>query len=172
MHQYPTLAQQSITNYLCTQKIIDPPADLSAELLANRAGCFVTLHQKNGELRGCIGTITPVQPNLALEIIHNAVQSATADPRFPALTSSQLADLEISVDVLSEPELIREAEQLDPKKYGVIIKTDDGRTGLLLPDLEGVDDAKQQMRIASQKGGINIHTDNFSLYRFSVTRYK
>ncbi len=172
MHQYPQLAYQSIKSILEDGKTIDPPPDLLDELLNTQAACFVTLHTKDGNLRGCIGTIKPIRNNLANEIIHNAVQAATGDPRFPRLEINDLNNIEISVDVLSKPEEIYGPESLDPKKYGVIVATEDKRTGLLLPDLEGVDTAEQQLSIACQKGGIDQQKVKIKLYRFTVERYK
>ena len=135
----------------------------------DKAGAFVSL-KKRGALRGCIGTFLPVQLNIASEIIHNAVSAATRDPRFPSVQADELDSLEISVDILGSPEPVSSPDQLDPKKYGVIVMSH-AQTGLLLPDLEGVDTVKQQIDIAKEKAGIpaNVTPD---VYRFTVTRYK
>jgi len=101
------------------------------------AGVFVSLH-RGGSLRGCIGTILPTRPTLAEEVAANAVQASTADPRFPPISVAELDDLDISVDVLHAPEECA-IEELDPKRYGVIV-TKGWRRGLLMPDLEGVED--------------------------------
>ncbi len=161
------LARRTIETYVREGKMIMPPAEPSPEL-KQRAGAFVSLHA-HGELRGCIGTIEPTQPNLALEIIHNAISAAIRDPRFMPVTADELADLEISVDVLSAPEPISSLAQLDPKKYGVIVENE-YRRGLLLPDLEGVDTVECQVDIARRKAGIRPH-EPVQLYRFTVTRY-
>ena len=173
MNPYVNLAQKTIEHYLQTGKTLPIPDDLPAELTDQKTGCFVSLHVKsNHELRGCIGTILPTQDSLAQEIIHNAISAAFDDPRFLPLTLEELDDLEINVDVLSEPESIDSPEQLDPKKYGVIIRTTDVRSGVLLPDLEGVDTVDQQLDIASQKAGIDLETDQYELSRFTVKRHK
>ena len=101
--------------------------------MEQQAGVFVSLH-KSGALRGCIGTIEPAQPNVAQEIIHNAISAATRDPRFPPVRPDELNDLEISTDVLGEPEMITSLDELDPKRYGVIVEKG-YRRGLLLPNL-------------------------------------
>jgi AmmeMemoRadiSam system protein A len=137
--------------------------------LPARAGAFVSLHGPGG-LRGCIGTIGPTQPTLAAEIVHNAVQAATQDPRFPPLRTDELAGLEITVDVLEAPEPVSSLDELDPKVYGVIT-TCGYRRGLLLPDLEGVDSCEQQVAIAMSKGGIRPD-EAISLERFKVVRYE
>ena len=108
---------------------------------------------KDGALRGCIGTFLPVRENIAREIISNAVSASTRDPRFDAVRPEELPWLEINVDVLSRPERIESTDELDVKKYGVIV-TDGSRRGLLLPDLDGVDTVEEQVDIARRKAGI------------------
>ncbi|GAI55203.1 unnamed protein product, partial [marine sediment metagenome] len=136
-----------------------------------KAGVFVSLHKK-GELRGCIGTYLPTQKNIAEEIIRNAISSATQDPRFPPVREEELKEIEISIDILSEPELIHSLDDLNPRKYGVIVNKG-WQKGLLLPDLEGVDTAETQLKIAKQKAGLlGIPLDQLKIYRFTVTRYK
>jgi len=169
MNDIVKLAKETIENYVSSGKIIDAQK-APAELQQKKAGCFVSLHLKNNnELRGCIGTILPTCKNLASEIINNAVSSCR-DPRFLPVAKEELNNLNISVDILSEPESINSEKSLDPKKYGVIVKAKDGRTGLLLPDLEGVDDAAYQIAIARQKAGI-MPNEKIYLYRFTVDRY-
>ncbi len=169
MNSYVNLASKTIENYLSDGKIIDAD-EAPDDLKKKSAGCFISLHLKNNnELRGCIGTILPTCKNLAAEIINNAI-SACHDPRFLPLSKDELNNLDISVDILSEPEPIGSEKLLDPKKYGVIVKANDGRTGLLLPDLEGVDDAAYQVAIAREKAGI-LANEKIYLYRFTVNRY-
>lgn len=139
------------------------PRDLPA-----RAGVFVSL-RKAGELRGCIGTIVPTQRDLAREVIHVAREASTADPRFAPVGAQELVDITYSVDVLGEPELVEGIEELDPEAYGVIVEAG-GRKGLLLPDLEGISSAEQQVAIARRKAGINAD-EPVQLYRFQVQRY-
>jgi len=170
-HQLVDLARKTIELYVRQRKVLDVSDVLDDEpkgLLATRAGAFVSLHRQ-GELRGCIGTIEPQQDNLALEIVSNAISAATRDPRFPPVQLNELDDLDISVDVLEPPERVASQEDLDPKVYGVIVEHG-GRRGLLLPDLEGVDTAEQQVSIALRKGWIDPQ-ENYRLYRFRVTRY-
>ena len=133
-----------------------------------QAGVFVSLHRR-GHLRGCIGTIAPTSPSLSTEVAHNAVQAALHDPRFPALDRSELHDLDVKVDVLHAPQTCTITD-LDPDRYGVIVSSG-GRRGLLLPDLEGVDDVSTQISIAMQKAGIAEGTP-CTLQRFRVDRYR
>jgi len=165
----PALARRAIETFINTKKIIGAPDDLP-DLFHARAGCFVSIKTREGDLRGCIGTIEPVTDTLAEEIIANAISAATRDPRFPPVRADELPNLKYSVDVLSAPEPCR-LEDLDPKIYGVIVEDKSGsRRGLLLPDLEAIDDAEQQVEIASGKAGIAPNA-NVKLFRFRAERY-
>lgn len=165
---YISLARETIYEYIKNRRRIEPPADLPQEMLTRRAATFVTLY-KGGELRGCIGSLAPVRENIAMEVIGNAISSSTRDPRFPAVGDEELKDLVISVDVLEEPEAIDSLDQLDPKIYGVIV-SNGYRRGVLLPNLEGIDEARMQVDIALRKAG--IHPDEgYAIERFKVVRH-
>lgn len=161
------LARETVESYVREGKT-PQLKELTSEM-RERAGVFVSIHKK-GELRGCIGTFEPQMKNVAEEIMANAISSATGDPRFPPVSVSELKDLDYSVDVLTRPELVAGQEQLDPKKYGVIVQCG-WRRGLLLPDLEGVNSVEEQIDICCQKGGISPDEPK-KLYRFQVKRYK
>jgi AmmeMemoRadiSam system protein A len=169
MSVYIDLVKKTIEEYLNNEKLPDTKK-LPAELLKKRAACFVSIHTKSNELRGCIGTIVPLYKNIGSEIIANSVEAAFRDPRFPPIKKDELKNLKYSVDILSEPEKIATQKELDPKKFGVIVKTIDGRTGLLLPDLEGIDKIDEQLTIAREKGNIESR-EEIELYRFSSQRF-
>ena len=166
---YVQLARLSLEAYVRERRTIRPPADVLPELLSRRAGCFVSL-KVDGELRGCIGTIAPVRANLAEEICANAISAGTHDPRFAPVGEDELDELVYDVDVLGEPEPIASTDELDPKRYGVIVSCG-GRRGLLLPDLDGVDTIEEQVGIAARKGGIDLRRDDYRLERFEVVRH-
>ena len=84
---------------------------------------------------------------------------------------SELIQLVLDVDVLSEPESVASLDELDCRKYGVIVGTEDGRRGVLLPDLAGVDSVEEQVTIAAQKGGIDARTEPLIIQRFTVERH-
>ena len=166
---YVKLARASVEHYILHHKKLPLPQDLPSELVSRRAGAFVSIHE-HGRLRGCIGTIAPVQDSLAQEIIDNAVSASTRDPRFDPIKADELAWLEISVDVLGDPEPISSPRELDVKRYGVIV-TKGRKRGLLLPDLDGVDTVEQQISIAKSKAGIAEWDRNVQLQRFEVVRH-
>lgn len=162
------LAKDAIETYIKTGKVIEPPPDMPEEWKV-RAGAFVSL-KKNRQLRGCIGTIYPTTKNLANEVIRNAIAAATEDRRFMPVTEEELPELTYSVDVLSEPVKVTDLNELDPRKYGIIVSKG-MRKGVLLPDLEGVDTVAQQLSIALMKAGIR-EDEEFEVYKFTVKRLK
>jgi AmmeMemoRadiSam system protein A len=166
---YRALARQSLEHTIITGGKLPLPADLPAELVDERAGVFVTLY-KQGRLRGCIGTIAPTTACVATEIIGNAVSSGLNDHRFDPVTKQELPYLTYKVDVLKAPERIAGPEELDVKRYGVIV-TSGGRRGLLLPNLDGIDTVEEQIAIARQKGGISASAE-VTLERFEVVRHE
>jgi len=161
------LARKTIELYVKEKKIISPPDPLPEEM-NKKAGAFVSLHRQH-VLRGCIGTFAPTMPNLAAEIIRNAIEASTRDPRFSPMRSDELGGLEISVDVLSKPEPVESKKYLDAKRYGVIVSSN-MRRGLLLPDLEGVNTPEEQIAICRRKAGIGPN-EPVELLRFEVRRF-
>ena len=166
--EYVRLAREAVEAYVLKREVLDIPAGLPEEMLSKQAGTFVSIHE-HGELRGCIGTIGPTRSSIAEEIIGNAISASTRDPRFPAIKPDELPWLEINVDVLGEAEDIDSEDELDVKRYGVIVSCG-RRRGLLLPDLDGIDTPRQQVEIAMKKGGIHKF-EKYKLQRFEVIRH-
>ena len=162
------LARRALHYHLEHGGTLPAPASLP-QALSSPAGAFVSI-KKRGELRGCIGTVEPVRENLAGEIIMNAISAGVKDPRFEPVRLEEMAELVFSVDVLTPPEKIESPEQLDPRKYGVLVRSG-RRSGLLLPDLEGIDTAEEQVAIARRKAAIGPR-EKVKLYRFEVHRYE
>lgn len=143
---------------------------ISIPELQERKGCFVSIHE-NGALRGCIGTIVPYRESLFIEIMENAIAAATKDPRFRPVGEWELDQIDLSVDILSEPEKIDSLDDLDHKKYGVIV-VKGVRKGVLLPNLEGVNSWKEQIAIAKSKAGLSeVSNEELEIFRFSSERY-
>jgi len=186
MHPLVSLAKKAVETYIKEGKIITPPEDLPKEFLQKKAGVFVTI-EKKGELRGCIGTYLPVRENIANEVIFNAIASATEDWRFGKIQKEELPELSFIVYILSNPQPVKDLKELDPKKYGVIVKTSPflslendvifnghqvPKTGVLLPDIEGVETVEQQISIACQKAGIDPTKEKIFIYKFTVEKYQ
>ncbi len=168
--ELPALARRAVETFVTEGSALKAPPNPS-QLLNQRAGCFVSIKTRAGELRGCIGTVEPETDTLADELILNALSAATRDPRFAPVRAEELTELRYSVDVLSQAERAK-LDDLDPKVYGVIVEDRDGlRRGLLLPNLEGVETAAQQVEIASRKAGI-ASGEEIKLWRFRADRYR
>lgn len=162
------LARESLEYYVKSGEYLKIPSYITRDILGQRRGAFVSL-KMDGELRGCIGTILSVTENLAQEIIRNAVEAGEKDPRFYPVEEEELMDIEYSVDVLMPSEKASR-EELDPKRYGVIVRKG-SRAGLLLPDLEGVDSIDRQLKIALGKAGI-AENEDYSIEKFEVIRHR
>jgi len=132
------LARKSIEEHLSGRRV-EPPTPPS-ERLDEKRGVFVTLYRyPSKELRGCIGLPYPTH-RLVDAVIHAAISSATADPRFPPVRLREMDEIVIEVSVLTKPE---EIKYDDPKKLpekivigrdGLIIEAG-GFSGLLLPQV-------------------------------------
>lgn len=172
---YISLARFALEAYVREGRIVSQTeylqqfGNLPEEMIRDKAGTFVSL-KKDGALRGCIGTIQSTKKNIAEEIIYNAISAGTKDPRFFPVGTNELDDLVYSVDVLGEAEPIESLEQLDVVKYGVIVRSG-YRSGLLLPNLEGVNTPEEQVSIALQKAGISPR-EKYTMERFEVIRHE
>jgi len=182
-----SLAKLAVENYIKERKILSIPENVPEGFSKRKAGTFVTI-TKNKELRGCIGTYLPTKENIAKEIIHNAIAAATEDYRFGPVQKTELPYLSYAVYILSKPELVQNIKELNPKKYGIIVKTTPilspkrtdmvfnghsvAKSALLLPDLEGIDTIEKQIFIACQKGGIDPKKEKIIIYRFTVKKYQ
>jgi len=172
IHPYVILARKSINN---TANKLDPYIGIESsglllmpEMNIHRA-CFVSIKNRSGSLRGCIGTIMPSFSLIWEEILANAHAAACRDPRFPPVSPIEVLKCRISVDVLEVPELISDPSELDPKIYGVIVEKNQ-RKGVLLPDLDGIDSYEQQIEIAMNKANI-LSAKGMTLRRFEVSRF-
>lgn len=165
---YVQLARRTIEEYIRNRNKIEVPRGLPEEMYTRRAGVFVSIKEE-GRLRGCIGTIQAVHSSIAQEIIDNAVSASTRDPRFQPIEEDELDKLTISVDVLGDTEKISSTDELDVKRYGVVVSKGYKR-GLLLPNLDGVDTVEEQVAIAKRKAGIG-EREEVSLERFEVVRH-
>jgi len=173
MHPLVSLAKLTVETYIEKREVINIPKDVPKDFLTKKAGVFVTI-KNNKQLRGCIGTYMSTKENIAKEVIPNAIAAASQDYRFDSIRTEELPYLSYTVSVLSEPKQIKDISELNPKKYGIIIKTNEyfQKCGLLLPDLEGVETVGKQVSIACQKAGINPDNERFLIYKFTVEKYE
>jgi AmmeMemoRadiSam system protein A len=170
MDKFVELAKKTVEEYTKNKKNIRVPGNLPQDFFDLRAGVFVTI-RKSKELRGCVGTYFPNRKNIAEEIISNAIAACAQDNRFFPVAEDELPDLSYEVSILSEPKTLKNAAGHDPKKHGVIVRCTDGRCGLLLPDLDGIDSAQEQLSIACQKGRIDPKKDVVEIYFFTVEKH-
>jgi AmmeMemoRadiSam system protein A len=131
---------------------------------------FVSLYSADSSLRGCRGTISPVESNLAEAIIRSAIASAVDDPRFPPMTASEIPGLQVKIDVLSPLEPVNDLECLDEKTYGVMIQAGN-RRAVLLPDIAVVNSVSHQLELVRRKAGLSPD-EPAELFRFTVARYE
>ena len=171
MTSYTDLAKKAIREYVTRSAELDVPVDISEEMMERKAGVFVTIY-KGIELRGCIGTFLPTKQNVAQEVIANAISACSRDPRFFPIEENELDDLIVEVSVLGKPEPIKDIKKHDPKKEGIIVQTKDGKKGLLLPNLEGIDSTEKQIQIACEKGSIDPSSEKTELLTFQTEVHK
>lgn len=112
-----------------------PEVDLSEvdAILRAPAGAFVSLHTKEGDLRGCIGSIQPVAP-LAEAVQSNAINAAFRDPRFLPLRKDELPNVHIEISVMGAVEPVNDAGEIEVGRDGLIVRRG-SRAGLLLPQV-------------------------------------
>ncbi len=170
IHPLVRLATEAIGTYLSRQLIIEPPEHVFANMPEARspAGAFVCL-KRAGQLRGCIGTLEPGQATLAAEVIHNAIGAAQRDRRFPPVELWEVEELSISVDVLGSSEPVPDLADLDPLRFGIILRSGT-RQSVLLPDIEGIQSVAEQLAIAREKAGVGPD-EPVELHRFQVLRF-
>lgn len=135
----------------------EPPPRLGsdrAEAFGESRAIFVTL-EKGGELRGCIGTLSP-DGDLARTVPSFARKAAFEDPRFQPLRADELPDIHIEISVLTAPQLVEDPEEITVGRDGLILECR-GRRGLLLPQVAtdwGFDRA-QFLGAVSEKAGLS-----------------
>ena len=156
------LGRQAIETYLRTRRLIEPPQPIPPDLQAPSAA-FVSLY-KDGELRGCVGSVHPTEATAAHELIRYAVASALRDPRFDPVRLDEVSALRIKVQLLDPSEAVPDISGLNPQTHGIIVRSGD-RQALLLPGIEGIDTPEQQLRAACEKAGINRY-EPLQLERF------
>jgi AmmeMemoRadiSam system protein A len=94
--------------------------------LQRQGASFVTLTNA-GELRGCIGALEAYQP-LVQDVCEHAAAAAQEDYRFPPVQPDEVAELNIEISHLTQPESLEYAtpdelvSKLRPGVDGVILR--------------------------------------------------
>jgi uncharacterized protein (TIGR00296 family) len=143
------------------------PVVTAEGLLAERHGVFVTIRGPRRKLRGCVGTLTPRFANTAEETWQLARDAAFHDGRFAPVDARELNLLSFEVSVVFPLEEVASAVELDARRYGIVVATTDGRRGVLLPDINGVETVEEQLALARRKGDIG-ETEPVRIQRFAV----
>jgi AmmeMemoRadiSam system protein A len=166
-------AQEAILAYLETgRKMFIPDADIPDELKIKQ-GCFVSLYESNGRMRGCMGTIKPRHKWLYHEIVDNAIFAAFEDDRYVPLMEGELDEIEFKVETVSVPEKIQTLLDLDPDRYGIVVRSPENTEGVLLPQCDGVQTIDDQISLAMKKGSIPIsEKQNLEIFRFSIEVFR
>jgi hypothetical protein len=133
----------------------EPPGEyeLADPELQLPRGAFVTYH-RGGELRGCIGSIRPVQP-LGEAVARMARQAADEDPRFPPISEEELEEIDLEISVLTPLRLLEDTSEVEVGRDGLYL-LQDGRSGVLLPQvpLEQGWNRRQYVRNLAMKAGL------------------
>lgn len=124
------IARTTLETFLQERRL--PEIQPRNRTLLEKAGAFVTL-EKKGDLRGCIGHMAADKP-LSLTVQEMAIQAATGDPRFPAVSVTELPEIEIEISVLSPLRRITDPSEIQVGEHGLIVSQGWYR-GVLLPQV-------------------------------------
>lgn len=165
-------AQEAVLEFLEKGDTLSIPENDIPDVLKEKQPCFVSIYLPDGRLRGCMGTIIPQHETLLDEIIANAIHAAMNDERFPPLRREELEHVSFKVEVVGNPVPVKDIHELDPKKFGVILKGPQNKQGVLLPKCEGVDTIQQQLSSAAKKGDITLQEkDQVKIFKFEIEEF-
>lgn len=125
------LSRQTLENFLRGERnpeLVDDPY-----LQTSEYGVFVSLHHKEGELRGCIGTCFPTRP-LSETVIEMTEAAASRDRRMAPVNLAELLDLRIDLSILSPLRRVDDPLALEVGKHGLHVANAEHR-GVLLPQV-------------------------------------
>ena len=166
-------ARVGIENYLKDGWIIETMTN--NQMLKRKVGVFVTLW-KEGQLRGCIGVIQTDKP-LNESVVEMAIEAATKDLRFPAVTLDELQNIKIELSVLSPLKKIKSIKKIELGKHGVMI-TQGRKSGVFLPEVaikEGWDLGTLLEALCVEKAGLPANAwmeKNSELYIFTTITFQ
>jgi AmmeMemoRadiSam system protein B/AmmeMemoRadiSam system protein A len=162
-------ARKSAETAVREGKLYQPPVPSSPALQQDR-GAFVTIRKK-GELRGCIGYTAPIKP-LYLAVRDVAAMAAVRDPRFAPVGTRELGELEYEVSVISPFRHVRDVNQIQIGRHGLLIRKGNYE-GILLPQVPVEEhwDRKTFLREIGLKAGLPPtawQDENADLFTFSA----
>jgi AmmeMemoRadiSam system protein A len=166
------LARGSIVSRL-KKKNTEPPLSPYIEL-NQPAAVFVTL-EKDGALRGCIGTMTPRQL-LSDAVAAFAAASAFEDPRFGPLSAGELSSVKIEISVLSPLRRVGSWQDVIEGKHGVYVQK--GRSsGTYLPQVWEHFKSREEFltSLCLEKAGLDANAwkeKSTVLYVYTVDSFK
>lgn len=164
---YVELAREATEYFVRTGQEMAVPEGLPVEMY-EKGAVFVGIHNE-GKLRGCRGTRV-AKRSIAQEIIAQAARAST-DARFENVTSEELSTLDFRVDVLSELEEVTDINELDVKKYGLVIEKNE-TSAIFLPNIETIRTVEEQIRKIIKKAGLPEDVTGYKLYRYRTVRHQ
>lgn len=160
------LAKLSVEQYILNNRIVVPPEVRGVK--NHKSGMFVTIVNKK-VLRGCLGVTSPYIENTGGELVRLAILSATSDKRFSPVTKEELKNLNYSVDIMEPASKIKSVSELNPEIYGLIIISG-SKSGVILPDIDGIKTPAEQIKAAKFNGGIT-DKEKIEIFKFKSKRY-
>ena len=165
-----SVARQSVAAAASgTDASIDEPS--TDRSIFDNGAAFVTLHQKSGAVRGCVGTTLAIRP--LVEVVSEMARAAALrDPRFPPVEPGEVHELEIEISVLGSPERVLDLVDVQIGRHGLLIEGR-GRRGLLLPQVASERDwpASTFAEQTCSKAGLDNEAyleEDVALYRFEA----
>lgn len=164
------LATQAARHFVMQGAPLPMPAYLPSDLQRQQA-CYITVYEDPGRrFRTMYGTPLPVTGSVAEEIITNTV-SALKQETNRVIRQADLNDLHFEVALLGPLERINGPEHLNPKQYGVYVRSDRGKVAVILPHRIGIETAEDQFATVLRESGIHPQQESATVYRFPVTYY-
>jgi len=167
---YAKIAYDAILFFVTTGQVKKTDqSKITSDLKLNRA-CIVSIYDANDQLKSSYGDIEPETENLYDEIVENSIKAATVESEEP-ISTSELANIKVYVDVLSVPNIVEDFSELKPHKHGLYIKDKKGKNGFILPNKKGVKTYEKQIELIKKNTGIKDKTEDLEIKYFKTTRY-
>lgn len=169
MSMYAKLAKSAAEHLVRANELLPLPDNLPGELYRQRA-CYVSILENPGRyLRAMAGQPLPRQATLAEEIIANTVNAIELSSH--RIRQADLSYLSYQVALLGPLQRVSDPEHLDPIRFGLYVKSDRGKSALLLPHRAGVETPNDQIATALREAGIDTRREDATMYRFEVNYF-